>query len=172
MSKIELFTPTPQLKAKTGQGGIDDALLNKANEAISSLSNDIEASIKEHVEKLQTHINNETLINKPSEETMEDFVFDLLPLKVDSHLSQNKNLATIAEKLLNFVEKLQTMNVDAYHIIRAHVNALNLVIQSDITDSNHKFSRAILTELDDACSRFNKKHMPNMTTDDTQTRAG
>ena len=157
MDQIEFITPTPPLKAKTGTGGIDNNILDKANEAMSSLSTNVEDNIKQHLEKLKIHIHNETLIRKPSEETMEDFIFDLLPLKVDSQMSQNKNLAIIAEKLLNFVETLQTMNVDAYHIIRAHVNALNLVVQSNVNDENHKFSRAVLTELDDACHRFNKK---------------
>jgi hypothetical protein len=171
MDKVEFIIPTPPLKAKTGVGGLDNIVLDKANEAISSLAIDVELNIKEHLEKLKNHIDNETLINQPSAETLEDFIFDLLPLKIDSHMSTNETLNVIATKLLTFVESLPTMNVDAYHIIRVHVNAMNVLVNSDITDSNHKFSRAILSELDDAQTRFDKKYMPEFD-DDTKTRAG
>jgi hypothetical protein len=171
MSKVEFITPTPPLKAKIGDGGLDKAVLDKANKALSSVNIDIEKNINECLKKLKIHITNETLIKQPSAETLENFIFDLLPLKVDSHMSKNKNLSIIATTLLTFVESLPTMNVDAYHIIRAHVNAMDLIVSRNITDTNHNFSHAILSELDDALTRFNKKHLPE-SGKDTETRTG
>ena len=158
MSKVEFITPAPPLKAKTGSGGLDSSILQQAEDIATFSEESIDTAIHDGLHKLKTLLNSKQLIEDPQEKTKNDFLHHLLPIKVDSTLYPNIPLRILTTQLLDFTDSIDTMNVDAYHIIRSHVNAMAIIFERKISDENHKFANALLSELEDSRVRFNKKY--------------
>jgi hypothetical protein len=154
----DFIKKTGKLSVKVGDGGLDQSILDKADAVASSIIVDYKENIKNQIVALKSHVADEKLVSQQNSAVLEIFIFDLLPLKVDSHQYSNEPLNMLAARLLTFVESLTQINMDSYHIIRAHVNAIDLVFQRHINDASHKFAVAVLKELDDALARYNNKH--------------
>ena len=146
--------PSP-LKLKVGDGGLDQSIIDKAQARADAIEIPFEEIIPESILKLQQYSKAEALIVAND---LDDFLFHLVPLKAETMMTPYQSLQQISKELLEFVEALTTVNVDAHHIIRAHIKAMEAVFKHKISDTNTRAAKVLLNELDDSRTRFRKKY--------------
>ena len=153
-----MIQPSHPLMLKTGTGGLDQNVINRAEKSIEPIIRLIDEDAQQHIANLKNHIANPSIVTTKNRELLDDLMLDLMPLKVNSQMGENRSLSILSAKLLKFLEKINRVNVDSYKIIKSFTEAIELVASREIKDSNHAFTIAVVNELDEACNRYYKKH--------------
>jgi hypothetical protein len=156
--QAEYFTPENLLMKKTGIGGLSEAILNQAQSNADNLELDVMPYAIEKIKILKKHIGEESFKSAQNDNDINHILHDLVPLDVNIKLTKNNTLSTITNSFLKFTENLKTINNDALNVIRAHVNALDVVVEKNITEENDPSLNAIKKELQAAINRYYAKH--------------
>ena len=82
-------------------------------------------------------------------------------LKANGGMFRYHLISEIADICLNFVESIETINNDAYDVIQAHANTINIIIANKMLGHGGKEGKALIKELEKACHRYMSKHPDN-----------
>ena len=157
--EVEYIMPQNQLIKKTGTGALAQSILDNAQNTADSLDLDVMPYAISKIKILKTQISSDEFMSAQNDNMIDNFLYDLVPLDVNVKLAKNEGLSFVSSSLLKFVENLLFINFDAYSVIRAHVNALDIVTAKNINTSlSNPAMNALITELQDACNRYNTKY--------------
>lgn len=156
LKKAKFITPPNKLKAKVGNGGLPDSVLEKAQNYINNNQVDfipqakifLDSAKAESIKALEDGMQFDR--NKLSLPTMQ--------LKANGGMFRYPLLSEVANICLNFIEKIERMDENAYKVIRAHENAINIIIKHNFHGSGGKEGSALVKELEDVCKRYFSKH--------------
>ena len=159
----EYFEPENTLIKKTGTGGLPSETLNAIQGRIEAMTVEVTPFLKDKIQSIKDQIYSDSFIEQTTLETTSGFLPDLVAFTVNAKLTKNNGLIHISSQVLKFVERAENMNMDFYHVVKAHINALDIILKKDLNAANHPIIQALITELDDACERYNQKYKVNMT---------
>jgi cation transporter-like permease len=113
----------------------------------------------ERISVLIDIVNNDDFANNFNNSTMNDILGEMVAFNIHAKLLKDKAAIDISSSLLRFTERLDTLNIDAFHVIKAHINALKVAFlnKSENLDKDAILG-PLMTELLDVCSRYNKKY--------------
>ena len=156
--KVSFYKPKNLLKEKTGIGGLPDNIIISAQRMADAVQFDFQPFAVQKIDLMKNQIKNETLLSAGNDNSVDDFLFDLIPFDVNAKLSKHRSLPLISDHLLKFVETLNHVNVDSHHVIKAHVSAMDIVTKNDPQKNNNEIIKHLLRELSDLCNRYYTKY--------------
>ncbi len=157
-AKAEFYKPENTLQNKTGVGGLDSLVIERAQSLGNAVKFDFKPFAMEKIKGMKEQINSENFLSAGNDSAIDDFLFHLVPFGVNAKLSNNQPLSMISDHLLKFVESLRNFNVDSHHVIKAHVNALDVATTKNLGNPNDPVLNTLMDELRAVCERYHGKH--------------
>ena len=158
--KVRFIKPPNKLKAKVGSGGIEPALLEKAQEYISNNNVDFIPIAKEQLDKIAKAKSD--LQQNNNHKTREELVAYMMQLKASGGMFRYQLVSEIADSCLHFMENIEDFNKDAFSVINAHENTLKIIINNKLMGDGGKEGFALVKELQKANERYFAKYPPKI----------
>jgi hypothetical protein len=162
-SRKPVFTTPPnKLKIKVGHGGIDESLLNKADEIIKSSEIDFSPIATSLLNSLESFIDKAK--QAKTEEDLkianDSLANAIMQLKANGGMFKYQLISEIAALALHFLDHIESLNHDAISVIDVHAKALNSIVRNKLSGDGGKHGYALVKELEQACTRYFKKYQP------------
>lgn len=161
-TEAEFFEPQNELIKKTGTGGLSEATLKAIQSKVDSIRIDVEPFLVENLETIKSIIHSDTFLKGANSDLMHEYLSALVAFNVHIKMTDKKGLSHISNSLLRFSERLQSISIDSHHVIKAHVNAMDVILKKSIDDSNQTVMSAFIKELNNACDRYETKYKANI----------
>jgi hypothetical protein len=158
--KAEFYNPPNHLKLKVGIGGLTENILNKAQALLENNSVDftplaemyLDAMMK-GIEQARTpspDLNRETIIGA--------ILFPGMQLKANGGMFHYQLVTQIADRFIQYMEVIESVDSDALEIIIAFHTTIRAVILGRIKGDGGKRGEELIAALVDACQRYFEKH--------------
>jgi predicted DNA-binding ribbon-helix-helix protein len=158
--KAQFTRPLNTLRSKAGYGGLDEAILNKAEARLENNGVDFPPLAETYLAALMRVIvqarnptpgeNGETLIVGMLEPTIE--------LKAGGAMCGYPLVTRIANKLIQFLEVIAEPDKDAIEIVLAFHTTMRTILMGRITGSGGSHGEDLMQALEAACLRFFERH--------------
>jgi hypothetical protein len=157
LRKAKIFMPPHPIKEKAGAGGLDPAVIVKAERIIQDNTTDFRPIAEELLEKLEGAANRAR--NNPAQGgTIEAMLAPAAQFKAQGAVFHFPLVSDLSDILINFLETVKTpVPADALDIVDAHRMAISVVIGSNMTDRFHPHGGELKRQLTEACGRYYKK---------------
>ena len=152
----ELISPPNRLKEKVGSGGIDETVVNKAQELLERNTIDFEPIANMMLDLLADAINDAKAGNIKGEEAIETMLYPAMQMKAQGTMFHYPLISDISHILVNFLETVNTMNRDVIDIVVAHKMSIKAVLASHLKGDGGKTGKELREALMDACTRYYK----------------
>jgi hypothetical protein len=156
--KSKLITPRNVLKEKAGDGGIPANLLKQAQDIIENNDADFKPIAREYLDKLTRHAGEARQSPTHARTASEWFGDFIMPLKANGAMFKYELITMIADVVMTFLDKIDTVNTDALDIVDMHNRILSVILKNDLKGSGGKEGVLLTRELADACARYYKKY--------------
>ncbi len=157
--KVKFINPPNQLKMKVGGGGIPQERLERAQ----IVMDDFDMDFRPIARKLAANLSKATedaikKIDQKQTFEKDEMVFPIMQLKANGGMFKYRLLTDVADICLQFMETVNDYNEEAIDIIKAHENAIQIIIKSDLKGDGGKAGYTLVQELHQACTRYFKKY--------------
>lgn len=156
-NKTRFIKPPNVLKQKVGMGGIDEKLLEKAQEAINNTEVDFTPYAEQFLKQFSEFASICRTV-KNFEKEKEKIIAPVMQLKANGGMFRYQLLSEVADIALNFLEIIEAVNDDAYDVIKAHEKTLKAIVASRLKGDGGREGYALIKELDQACQRYYNKY--------------
>lgn len=159
--KARFIKPPNKLKMKVGAGGVDDALLEKAQHFVLRMEIDFKPIAKqlmgEMLKTLQSVRNDK---GTPEElRKKEDMLANvIMQLKANGGMFGYQLISEIAALALYFLENAGDLNDDAINVLDIHAQTMQVIVTNNLRGDGGKEGYALVKELENACMRYAKKY--------------
>lgn len=161
--EAEFFSPPNHLKTKVGHGGLTEDILSKAQALLETNTVDfvplaemyLDALMK-GIEQARTpspDIDNETIISS--------ILFPGMQLKSNGGMFHYHLVTHIADRFIQFMEALESIDSDALEIIIAFHTTIRAIILGRIKGDGGQRGDELMKALVDACQRYFEKNPHN-----------
>lgn len=159
-SRPRFITPPNKIKIKVGHGGIDDKLLEKADEAIRTCGIDFKPIAEPLLENLKHAVqtSKSSLASQNGHLANDGLSNAIMQLKATGGMFRYQLISEIAALALHFLDHVIKLNEDALAVIDIHAKTLNSIISHDMQGDGGQHGYALVKELEQACMRYFKKH--------------
>ncbi len=158
--KAEFIRPPNTLKAKVGSGGVSETILAKAQAVLENNTVDFRPLAEMYLENLLKGVDKaRTLTQKDDRENViSHILYPAMQLKANGGMFHYNLVTKIADKLVQFLEVIEELDLAAIEIILAYHATLRAIILGGIKGDGGTHGQELLEALDDACTRyFDKK---------------
>ena len=152
----ELISPPNRLKEKVGSGGIDETVVNKAQELLERNTIDFEPIANMMLDLLVDAINDAKAGNIKGEEAIEAMLYPAMQMKAQGSMFHYPLISDISHILVNFLETVNNMDRDVIDIVVAHKMSIKAVLASHLKGDGGKTGKELRQALMDACTRYYK----------------
>jgi hypothetical protein len=147
------------LQKKVGAGGLPQHVIDAADKRAKSIQLDIDGYIKTRFQSLKKSSDIETMnLNAQNDNFVDVLLGDIVPINVNSKLKPNHSLTIVSNNLLRFMTSLNQLNIDAHHVLKAHVKAMDLIITKNIETGDNDIVMTLMKELNLLCDRYMSKY--------------
>ena len=158
--KAEFIVPPNTIKQKVGEGGISEAILDKAQALLEKQSVDFLPLAEIYLQDL---VDGTQAAQNPTPDMTQDYIFSALiypgvQLRSNGSMFHYPLVTTMADKLLQFLEVIETPDKQAIEIILAFHKTIKMVVQARIQGEAGAQGRSLLQALDQACERYFQKY--------------
>ncbi len=152
--KAELIVPPNTLKKKVGSGGLDDAVITKAQKSLENNTVDFRPIALALIEELALESRNAENNATNGEAAIKALLSPAMQLKTQGALFHFPLVSDISDTLISFLETVEFIDNDALDIINAHRLAVSVVITNNMQGDGHEQGRQLKKSLTDACARY------------------
>ncbi len=157
--KVRFINPPNRLKTKVGNGGIPQDRIDRAQ----LLMNDFDANFRPIARKLASNLGKATQdaiqhIDQNKEFDRDRLVLPIMQLKANGGMFKYSLLTDVADICLQFMESINEYNKEAIDIIKAHENAIQIILKNDLRGDGGQEGYNLVQELHQACTRYFKKY--------------
>jgi len=158
-AKARFINPPNRLKMKVGGGGIPESRIQQAQQIIHNFEMDFRPEAKKLAATLDK-ATNDAVANIKQNQTInkEQMIHPIMQLKANGGMFKYRLLTDVADICLQFMEAVNDYNDEAIEIIKAHENAIQMIIQNDLKGDGGQEGYALVQELHKACARYFKKY--------------
>lgn len=157
--KAEFYNPPNHLKLKVGIGGLTENILNKAQALLENNSVDFTPLAEMYLDAMMKGIEQaRTPDDDLDKETMIGAIlFPGMQLKANGGMFQYQLVTHIADRFVQFMEVIESVDHDALEIIIAFHTTIRAVILGRIKGDGGKRGEELMTALVEACHRYFEK---------------
>lgn len=161
-SKPRFIKPPNKLKAKVGTGGIDEKLLDKAQNYIQSVDIDFKPTAEQLLANVQAAMKNFEKAQTPEEQkkVKNDIAGAIMQLKANGGMFGYQLMSEISALGLYFIDHIDTINKEAFQVIDVHCKTLHIIIANQLKGDGGQEGYALVKELEKACKRYFDKYPP------------
>ncbi len=157
----EFITVPNTLKAKVGSGGLDDRIIERAQELLESHAQEFAPLADLYLSKMKKAIDNaksSNLNNNDMESMINDILVPCVQLKANGAMFNYPLVTKIADKFAKFMEVIDRLDNQVLDIASAFHATIKIVISGKIEGDGGKQGKALLNELSSVCLRYFEKH--------------
>ncbi len=157
--RAEFITPPNVLKSKVGSGGLSEAILNKAQELLESNTVDFLPLAEIYLESLMKGIEGakNANFNDDPETLIIAMLYPGMQLKANGGMFHYPLVTKIADKLIQFLEVIETPDAEVIEIILAYHTTIRAVVLGRIKGDGGRHGMELIDALNDACMRYFEK---------------
>lgn len=154
--KAEFITPPNNLKAKVGSGGLSDDIIDKAQALLENNTVDFLPLGEMYLQSLMKAIEycKDAHIDEDPEHLITSMLYPAMQLKANGGMFHYPLVTQIADKLIQYLEVIETPDIEAVEIVMAFHTTIRAVILGRITGDGGKHGEELISALDDACIRY------------------
>lgn len=156
--KAKFITPPNVLRQKVGTGGIDQRLLERADEFIDNNSFDFAEVAEKIIHGLKRQLKEVKAADDRGKAAIDKLSRPIMELKASGGMFRYQMVSDVADIALNFLETVTELDDDCFEIVEAHHNALQAIVSKRLQGPGGAQGRALAGELQKASQRFFKKH--------------
>ncbi|MGB0719527.1 MAG: hypothetical protein ACPGRX_03585 [Bdellovibrionales bacterium] len=157
--KAEFIKPPNVLKKKVGAGGLSDDILDKAQQLLENHTVDFEPLADLYLTNLMKGV--ESVKNatnaQDNEYLISNMLYPAMQLKANGGMFHYPLITMIADKLIQFLEVIETIDIEVVEIVLAFHTTMRAVIQGRIKGDGGQHGQALIKALDAACMRYFSK---------------
>lgn len=160
--KPRFINPPNKLKVKVGHGGIDEKLLEKADEFIKVCEIDFKPIAEDLLKNLKATVQAARESQTPESQKIanDNLSNAIMQLKANGGMFRYQLISEIAALALHFLDHITELNDDALTVIDVHAKTLNSIISNNLAGDGGKHGYALVKELEHACTRYFNKYPP------------
>ena len=155
-SNAKFINPPNRLKAMVGSGGINMALIEKAQKQIEQNNVDLTPIIETHLETIDLRIKD--LETQTNHEHQEDMINSIMQIKANGAMFNYPLVSQVAAIGLSFIEAIETINQDALEVMKAHHTTITLILKRKLSGKGGPEGIILLKELQAATNRYFNKY--------------
>jgi hypothetical protein len=152
--RAELISPPNTIKEKVGSGGLDEAVLQKAQAMLENNTVDFAPIASMLLESLNDALQNVTSGALQGEPAIEAMIYPAMQLKAQGTMFHYALVTEISDILVNFLETVTAIDKDVLEIVSAHRKAIAATVAGGIKGDGGKTGAELRDALMDACNRF------------------
>lgn len=159
--KAEFIKPPNLIKTKVGEGGLSDAILDRAQKLIENNPSDFVplaeiylARMKEGIKKAQ----NASADEEDSEYLIAGILYPCAQLKANGGMFHYHLVTRIAERFVQFMEVIESIDPEALEIAEAFYTTIKAVVHGKVKGDGGKYGEELVEALNHACMRYFDKH--------------
>lgn len=158
--KPRFIKPPNKLKLKVGAGGLDEKLLDKAQEVIRKNAIDFKPIGAPLLADLMGAINALNQANMGAEriKAQDELANAIMQLKANGGMFRYQLISEIAALALHFLESAPDINADAMRVIDVHAQTIRVIMANGLKGDGGQEGYALVKELEGACNRYFKKY--------------
>ena len=158
--KPRFINPPNRLKAKVGIGGIDEQLLDKAQNYIKKVEINFKPTAQQLLKDVQDDINNLKNAKNQKErlKQKDNLAGSIMQIKANGGMFGYQLMGEIAALALHFLDHITDVNDDAMNVIDVHEKSMQLILINNLKGDGGQEGYALVKELEKACARYNKKY--------------
>lgn len=154
--RAEFIKPPNRLKEKVGSGGLSEDILNKAQALLENNTVDFLPLAEIYLSNLMNGI--ELAKNYHPSNDLEEYIAHMLypgmQLKANGGMFQYPLVTHIADKLIQFLEVLESVDIEAIEIILAFHTTIRAVVLGKIKGDGGHHGEELMGALNEACVRY------------------
>lgn len=158
--KAEFIKPPNHLKRKVGSGGLSDDIIDKAQALLENNTVDFLPLAEMYLENLMKGIENAKDVHPDDdiEPSIAGMLYPGMQLKANGGMFQYPLVTRIADKMIQFLEVLEEVDIEAVEIIVAYHTTIRAVVLGRITGDGGRHGNDLIEALNDACMRYFEKY--------------
>lgn len=158
--KAEFTRPPNTLKAKVGSGGLNDAILNKAQALLENNAVDFQPLAELYLTSMTRGVENarNALATDDQEPVIANITYPAMQLKATGGMFQYQLVTRVADKLIQFMEVVESADADALEIVIAYQTTIRAIILGKITGDGGQYGQELVDALNEACLRYFDKN--------------
>ena len=162
--KAEFIKPPNILKAKVGSGGLNEAILEKAQKLLENNTVDFQPLAEIYLGSLMKGVElaKATSHEEDSEYVIVTMLYPGMQLKANGGMFHYPLVTSIADKLIQFLEVIEHPDIEAVEIVLAFHTTIRAVVLGRIKGDGGKHGQELLRALHDACVRYFEKNPSNI----------
>lgn len=156
--KAEFIVPPNTLKNKVGSGGLSEEILDKAQALLENHTVEFAPLARIYLSNLMQGIEmaKEDTDADP-EQVIAAMLYPAMQLKANGGMFHYPLVTKIADKLVQFLEVIESVDIESIEIVLAFHTTLNAVISGKITSDGGTQGQGLLQALNNACIRYFEK---------------
>lgn len=158
--KAEFIKPPNMIKAKVGDGGLGETILDRAQKLLENNSVDFVplaeiylTRMKDGIKKARDESESEDL-----EYLISGMLYPCAQLKANGGMFHYPLVTRIAERFVQFMEVIECVDSQVLEIAEAFYTTIKAVISGKIKGDGGKYGEELVEALNDACMRYFEKH--------------
>ncbi|MBP9050117.1 MAG: hypothetical protein KBC88_00205 [Alphaproteobacteria bacterium] len=165
--KAEFFPPKTSLKLKAGTGGLSENILNKAQALLEGNTHDFRPLGEMYLESMMRGVEkaNDPASTVYSEEILAHVLYPVMQLKANGGMFHYPLVTSIADRLIQFLEVIETLDKDAIEIVQAFHTTIRAILLGQIRGDGGARGAELMQALVEACYRYFEKHPDNRNPD-------
>lgn len=160
------ITPPNLIKDKIGDGGLSEAILNRAQDLLENNTEDFRPLAEMYLEQMANGIKAAEQVQGANEKKTEELIVPILypcmQLKANGGMFRYQLVTTIANIFVQFMEVVERLDAETLDIAQAFHTSIKIVIAGQIKGSGGPQGKALIDELSGACERYFEKHKDNI----------
>ena len=158
--KAEFYMPPNTLKAKVGSGGISEEILDKAEMLLANNTVDFMPLADMYLNSLMKAIDHArgadsgSLSVAENESLIVAMLYPAMQLKANGGMFKYQLVTRMADRLVQFLEVIETSDLDALEIVLAFHATIRAVVLGRITGDGGQHGAELIKALNEACERY------------------
>ncbi len=149
------------LKAKVGSGGLNDKIIERAQDLLESHAKEFTPLAEIYLSRMKEGIDNAKAkeINADNlEELIKNIILPCVQLKSNGAMFNYPLVTTIAGKFVQFMEVVDRLDKPTLDIATAFYATIKIVVAGKINGDGGVQGKALVDELNNVCLRYFEKH--------------
>ncbi len=156
--KAKFYTPQNSLRLKAGYGGMDPAVMDRAETFIQANDYDFTDTAKSILDRLDRAVDAVKHDDHRTKEGINRIVAPIMELKANGAMFKFPLLTDVADIVLDFLENIEHLNDDAFEIVAIHRRTMRIIVDQKLRGTGGKQGDILVNELVEVCRRYNKKY--------------
>lgn len=163
----EFIMPPNIVKAKVGSGGLNDSIIERAQQLLESNTSDFAPVAEMYLKTMQDGIETAKIAIAKNEPITDELVishilYPCVQLKSNGAMFRFPLVTRIADRFVQFMEVIDRIDTESLEIASAFNTAIRVVVAGKITTGGGAKGNALVEELNNACMRYFEKYKHNI----------